>query len=71
MKTTAKPTVRIEVSGLGSWGKETTIDQIVNQAIREAQQKIRKVINGDCTIEILGDPEIEIVCVPGVDGGAL
>lgn len=60
--TGATVTVTIELSGLGSWGPNCTLDQVYRQAEQAALGRIRKAFEG-CTggIRILGPVSVKAI----------
>ena len=57
VKATAKVKVTLEVSG-GSWGRECSLDQVFEQASKEALITVNRVIGNSHIIRIVGEPEV-------------
>jgi hypothetical protein len=61
-------TVTLEISGLGSWGDNCTVDQVWKQAKDDARGVIHSIIveaakNGH-RIRVIGEPEASAVIYP-------
>lgn len=65
--TSATVTVTVEVRELGTWEPDCTIEQIQEQALREAKSKLNRVLNkGDFRIK--GDCRVDVITNYGVEG---
>ena len=59
MTTSAKVTVTVELFGLGTWGPECKIEQVVSQATEAAIYRLRGKLGSD--VRIIGTPTVEAV----------
>lgn len=58
----AKVQVIIEVSNVGSWGGECSIDQVVKQAAESAIGRIRNLKDSEArSFHIIGEPKVLMV----------
>lgn len=57
----AKVIVQVEISNLGNWGKECTIEQLQEQATEEALRKISRGIHSAGYMRVVGDIEVRDV----------
>ena len=58
--TTARATVTVEISGLGSWGPDCKLEQVYAQAREAAERAILKSLQGS-KVRILGHTEIQAI----------
>ncbi|MBL3825145.1 MULTISPECIES: hypothetical protein [unclassified Marinobacter] len=55
--TTAKVTLTIEVSDLGSWGPDCQLDQVYRQAREQAVHKVAKLL-GNESVRLISDAKV-------------
>lgn len=53
--------ITVEVSGVGTWGPECSVDQVHRQATEEAIDKLRRVCQDSRDIRIVGTPAVKCV----------
>lgn len=65
IETSARVTMTIQISGLGSWGPECGIKQVHEQARQSAYGFIGRVIekSGEGRITMIGEPTVTAVLV--------
>lgn len=57
--------VRVELAvevQCGAWGPDCTIEQAVNQATREATDKLRGALSGDTTVRVVKAKAARVIC---------
>jgi len=60
---TARVTITLEVTPGSNWGSNCSISQVHEQAGVEATNHVRKLIQSDRSIRIIGDPKVSVVVV--------
>ena len=59
--TSARVTLTIELSNLGSWGPDCLIDQVYRQAIEAARARVSRAFSGAHTARIIGTPIVQAI----------
>ena len=65
IKTTAKVYLSIEVPSGSSWGADTTVNQVVTQAEREAVQSVKAALVKIPGVQIL-DAKVNVIMSEGL-----
>lgn len=63
MKATAKVTVHLEISNLGTWGEDFMFSQLHAQAIDTAIHKLEKAVAHSKDFRLIGKPRITAILV--------
>ena len=56
---TAIVTITVEVESGSSWGKDTTLEQVYDQAKEGALARLRAVIKSAPNIRVIGEPTVK------------
>jgi len=64
MTATAKVKFEVEIMLFQGWGLGCSIERVRDQAIKEAQAKLRAALEKDQHIKIVGDPTVTMILVP-------
>lgn len=60
MTTTARVTVTLELTGLGSWGADCNLEQVYKQATDQAVGRLRNGLDAQ-KFKIVGDVKVEAI----------
>ena len=60
-KTSAKVTITLELTNLGTWGPECKIDQVYRQALAQAVGKLGRLFEGQRDVRIVGWPIVQAI----------
>lgn len=59
--TSAKVTLTLELTNLGTWGPECQIDQVYRQALAQAVGKLGRLFEGQRDLRIVGRPIVQAI----------